>query len=426
MKDKKNYIYISLIIIFLILIIFILLNTVFYNYKSKLNNYLDIYYIENSNDMSNINKILSRYKNNDKKTDTIIKIIEDNTKEKILLFNSNYDTLDDLENKKNNLVEKITNLYENINLNYDNYINQINKLYESKTNYLKAITFVNENNCNEAYNYLNLVIENDSYFSNTISIIDSCFNSEINNIINSIDEQIKKIDEQTNVSEQISIYKNILDYVVDKEKNISFDITKSKIYNNKVSEILNKLLDCYIISANKLKEENKYSQAIEIINEGISLLSEFDYNASKLIELKDEYNLMLPVSLTSLESIIDGKSIKEEMAITDNNNKTYSKTISFYDNSKGNIVYKVNKEYKYLSFDLNISNNLVKNKNYGKIKIYFDNKVVFTSNNFNTKFTSKSIKLDLNDINEIKIEYTTSSNNNILVAMIGNPMLEKY
>ncbi len=219
---------------------------------------------------------------------------------------------------------------------------------------------------------------------------------------------------------------------MEKSKIIKFDLTKSKTYNDIVNDINKSLISAYEEVALELKNNNNYDKAIEKLNEGIKLLSEIKANATSLIKYKDELSLMLPISLTTLEGRIEGDSIKEELAISDKNNNTYSRTISFYNNSKSTITYNLNKEYKFLELSVNASGEVnEKNKNYGIIRIYIDNKKVYDSSNITNKFSKKDMKLDVNDKSELKIEYSPSnksntSKKNVLVGIIGNPMLEKY
>ena len=81
---------------------------------------------------------------------------------------------------------------------------------------------------------------------------------------------------------------------------------------------------------------------------------------------------------------------------------------------------------------INIAKDVVnKNKNYGKIRIYADDKKIYDSSDLTTKFKKNDLNLNIKDIKNLKIEYTISSSksageSNIFVALLGNPTLEKY
>lgn len=435
---KKNIIfYIIGIIITLIIIVLILFNTIFYDYKGRLNNYLNIYYTQEQNDLEKTNKLIDRYKNNTNKTNQINEIIESDINKRVNNFNTSYDNIENLTNAKNFLINKFEYFFDNISNivslinNKETVCNTINKLYESKVAYLTAINYFNEKDYNNAYkNFIN-VIENDSYFDDTTTKIDEMFNSEINNLNEEINN-ILVINDNSSDSDKLNIYKNALNHLINKKKELSFDISKSKLFNSIKDDLNIKIVDIYILLANNEKENNKYENAIKILNEGINYLNDYELNASKLIELQDELNKMQPISLTTLNANIEGSSIKEEMAAFDINNNNYSKSISFYKVNNSTITYDLNKEYKYLTGVINIGKDVnTKKKNYGRIIIYGDSKKLYDSKDLTTKFKKIDLKLEIKDIKTLKIEYTISNNNsinkeNISVAVFGNPTLAKY
>ena len=436
MKKNSLIIYIAGIVISLTIIILILFNTIFYNYKGKLHNYLDTYYSQSNNDISNINKIIDRYKNNTNKSNSVSEILESDINHRIEKFNTEYENIDELNNNKDKLIDKFDYFFDNLSSislidNKDTVTSKINKLYESKKSYLTAISYINENNYNEAYNNFINVIEDDSYYEITTTKIDEMFNKEIY----SLEEEIKsilKFDKNISREDKLDKYKKALQYIANKKKNIAFDISKSKSFNSIKEDIENNLSDIYLSMVEEYENNNKYNQAMELLTESINLLNDNGLDATKLIEKKDELNKMQPISLTSIKSKKEGSSIKEELAISDKNNDAYAKSITFYKNNKSGITYELNKEYKYLTGTLNICKDVSqKKKNYGKIIIYGDNKKIYTSSDFNTQFKKKNIKIKLDDINTLKIEYTISNTrsinkSDILVALLGNPTLEKY
>ena len=437
MKKYSLLFYIGGIIITLLIITLILFNTVFYDYKGKLNNYLNDYYKEVDNNIDNINKLIDRYKNNASRINSINELLENDINYRIDDFNKSYNSIDELTANKDKLINKFDYFFDNISSsvslinNKETATNKINKLYESKVNYLTALNYFNENNYNEAYNNFTKVIDIDSYYEDTTSKIDEMFNNEVK----SLEDEVKKIiiiDENTSDTDKIEIYKNALNYITNKKKELSFDISKSKVFNNIKDDINNNLVNIYLNIVNEYANNSKFNEAINLLNEAINLLNDHELNTNKLIEKRDELNKMQPVSLTSINGNIDGTSIKEELAVTDVNNDAYARAITFYKNNKSSITYELNKEYKYLSGVINICKEVnQKKKNYGRVIIYGDNKKLYDSSDLNTKFKKKELKLNIDDINTLKIEYTISNSSsinkdNILVALFGNPTLEKY
>ena len=327
-----------------------------------------------------------------------------------------------LEKQSNNMV--LINNKESLN-------NNINNLYNSKVSYLTALNYFNNNNYNDAYNNFINVIEKDSYYEDTTSKIDEMFNNEINALQTEVENYLNSNDAE-NDETKLEIYKKVLEYITNKKKELSFDISKSKVFNNIKEDLDNKMVEIYRKIANDLANSNKFNEAIKVLNDGINLLNNYELNASSLIEIRDNYNNMEPISLTSLEGEILGSSIKEELAIFDKNNNNYARAISFYKNNTSSIAYNLNGEYKYLTATFNVSKEVTtKNKNYGKVRIYADNNKIYDSGDLNTKSKIKALKLNIKDIKTLKIEYTISNSksinkDNILVGVLGNPTLEKY
>jgi hypothetical protein len=428
--NKNIIIYIALGIVSLVCILLILFNTVLYNYKGKLNSYLNTYYSDTNANLDEINKVLDKYSKNENRINNIKKLIEDDVNKRIENFNKSYDSEEELLNNKDLLVNKVSLILDQIKINKDNYLTIINNLYESKVNYLKGIGYFNEGNVSDAYECLSKVINSDSYYNDSISKIDECFKKEIDDIKNYISS--KNISDDLKTEDKLNIYKDILNYVIEKKNSLKLDLTNSKVYNDILSDINKNLTSAYEAIAEELKNSNMYDKAVDKLNEGIKLLSEIKANAASLIKEKDDLSTMLPVSLTELDGNIEGDSIKEELAISDKDNNTYSRVISFYNNSKSSITYNLNKEYKNLKLSVNATGEVnEKNKNYGIIRIYIDNKKVYDSSNLTKSFKKKDLSLDVSNKEVLKIEYSTSSSKNtskknVMVGVIGNPTLEKY
>ena len=439
MNNKRVlFIDISIIVVALIIIALILFNTIFYNYKNKLNNYLNNYYMSEENNIDDINKLINRYKNNSNRTNNINKLLSEFIDNKLNEFNTTYDSNESLDNNKNKITDKITFICSNINENmdikenYNHYIKTIDSLYESKVNYLNAINLFNNNNYSDAYESFKNVIESDCYYDDTTKKIDLCFDSEVNNIQADINN-LNTLTEESSLYDKLDVYKQIFNYLIDKKNNIKFDLTKSKTYSILFNEYANKLENVYIGLAKYLASDNNYDEALNTLLDGVSLLSKGNISVNNLTDLRDEYLKMQPISLTTIEGIKEGENFKEELATFGKDNANYSRSLTAYNLSKkSSITYNVNSEYKYLSFTSSITKEVnEKNKNYGRIKIYADNKVIFDSKNITINYKVTNNKLDISNINSIKIEYNISNGsntnkNNIAVFIIGNPMLEKY
>ena len=422
MKKTSVIFYIGGIVITLLIISIILFNTIFYDYKGRLHNYLDTYYTLSDNNIDNINKLFNRYTNNANKLEKINEILESDLNYRIEKFNTSYANIDELTETKDKLIDKVNYFFDNISINVslinnnETVNNIINKLYESKTNYLTALNYYNENNYNDAYSNFIKVIEEDIYYEATTAKIDDMFNNEIKSLEDEVNSTLI-IDENTSNNDKLTMYKKALESIINKKKNSSFDISKSKVFNTIKTDINNNLTEIYLNIVNDYTNNGKINDAINLLNDCINYLNNNELDTTKLRSKRDELNNMQPISLTSIKGNINGSSIKEELAISDINNDAYPRNITFYKNDKSSVTYDLNGEYKYLSGIINICKEVnQKKKNYGKIIIYGDDKKIFDSGDLNTKF---------------KIEYNISNSNsinksNILVALFGNPTLEKY
>ena len=433
-KNIKLAIGIILIILLCGLIFFFFKNTFLYNYEEKLLNYLDDFYIEENSNISNINNLINRYKNNEKKTNEIYDTVLGNINDRINDFNKEYYNFEILEYDKERLESKTLTLIDSISLDMsekkDGIVSNINNLYESKLNYLNGKKYFEENDYNNAYECFNKVIKSDIYFNDVNQKIDEMFESELTKLENNINELKNKInnDNQNN----LDIYIKIIGILKDQKDNTKFDISKSKRYTSLADDTVGNLLELYVIVANTYKNQSNFNKASEILASGIKLITSMSYNVDKLIAIKDDIDKMQPTLLTSLQENVEGASFKEEIAILDKNNKSYASAISVYKNNKGTISYNLNKEYKKLKITIAIGKEVdEKKKNYGKVKISADNKVLYDSKDITKDFKTKDLELNISDISTLKIEYLTSSNkvstkDNILVVVLGNPTLEKY
>ena len=430
-KDYRVFLYLGIIISCLAMISLIFLNTIFYDYKGKLQDSLDNYYSSEENNVDSINSIINRYKNNTSKTKVVDDIIESDVNNRIKIFNTIYDTKEQLEKAKDQLLDKLDYFFNNIKLDFsdkkEGYLVSVNNLYESKSNYLVALNYFEENDYNNAYEYFNKVIKSDSYFDDTTTKIDIMFE----NVIEQITNGLSGITISETVDGAVTSFKNAINYLNEQKDSTKFNLNISKTFSETLKSYLDKLKVAYVNYAKKLREDNKIDEALKIVDEGITILSKNEYDSKELIELKDEYSKMLPINMYDLEYISVGTSFNKDLNIADINNDNYPKAISI-SNTNGSITYNLNKEYKNLSITLSLGKEVnEKNKNYGKIKIISDNKTIYDSKDITKNFAKKNLKLDVSNCNNLKIEYTTSSSkqttkSDIIVMVLGDLTLSKY
>lgn len=441
LKHRKIF-FIGLFVLAVIIILLVLFNSLLYPYKNILKLNLNNYYKTGEQvNIDNINKLITRYKNNENRLNNINSLVASNIDSWINDYNDNYEDVTSLDNKKSLVVERINNLFDyldetlNVITEKDKYLTEINNLYLSKTNYLKAIDYLNAEDYSKAYDYLEQVDDSDSFYDSTMEKIDLCIESTLNKIVNKVTD-LDSIDENTSEDDKLKVYESIYSYLSSEKENTKIDLSKSKTYTDLINEYVNDLINEYVLIAKSYAEENNYQDAVDLINQGIKLLSNGDYNVVSLTDLVSAYQLMLPISLTTLNGNKTGEWIKEATGLIDISNNAYVRGLEFLigpskSYNKNIITYNINGEYKYLKGTLANARGInTKEKCNVTIKILGDDKVLG-----NYKITGSSSKididLDVNKVNNLSIEYTIDYNNvkiteNYVNILLGNPLLEKY
>jgi hypothetical protein len=441
---KSKIFYIIVITISVLIIALVLFNTILFNYKSRLSNYLNDYYTTSSEEsLTNINKLIDRYKNNKNRSNSISSLISSTIDKWINKYNDSYDSIDDLNTSYNYLVSKIDNLLPNlhndlfvINKQAD-FIHEIDDLKESKIEFLNGLDYFNNTDYSSAYNEFLNVIENDSYYSETRDYIDECISSTLDKVTNEVNKLLT-IDDSSTDSDKLTVYKEIYNYLIKVKKESKLALDKSKTFTDLLNEYETDLTNTYVSLAKSLATDNKYIEANTLLDEGIKLLTGGDVNVVALTDLKTAYALMEPVALTSINSNAKtGEWIKNDIAVIDNNNNTYPKALTFYKGpkksyTKNSITYNINKEYKYLTFTLAMGKEITtKSKDTGTLKIIGDSKTL-KNINLNGTISKEDMNIDLNNVNNLTFEYTIAYDGDseftipTINVILGNPTLNKY
>ena len=155
---------------------------------------------------------------------------------------------------------------------------------------------------------------------------------------------------------------------------------------------MSELKSLYKEELTKLINESKYEEAKTILLESYTY---FDEDTFK--EEKETINNHLPVELINLKRVsTSGWWIVDESIILQKG--------PYKDMQSNILTYNLNKEYQSLSFDIVSLEKLKKDNTNVYIKIYSDNKLIYTSDNIT--YNSNTIKCHLNVSNtmELKLE----------------------
>lgn len=434
MKNKiKVGILLLILVIIIIFVVYLLRSTIFYDYKGILRSSLDNYYQSGDiSELNNINNLLNRYQNNKIRIGNIDTLINTKEKDWINKYNTSYDNNELLANNYDIITSRLNVLKDNLphdleaRSNINGYIKLIDKLKISKEAYFEGNNYYQNNDYNNAYSFLSKVIEEDSYYNDVTKMIDICLESSINNITNKVKE-MNNINEESTLDNKLDSYKKIFNYLIEERNNSTYDLMKSNTFVTLLKENEKALLNVYVDIAKSLGDNNEYEKAINIIDEGIKLLTEDKLDVVALTELKDAYKLMLPISLFDINPTSKDDDINLSLAIMDNNKHAYKQAITFKKTTKKQaVVYTINKGYKRIVFTVAAGENITeKNKDTVTLKIIGDNKVLKTLK-ITGKMAPNDIKLDIGDVDLLTFEFQSSSSSNDIGAIVGNPILEKY
>ena len=268
---KKNILSLLLILILGLFIYFILINSFLFNYKKEMNNYMDDYYERRQ--IYNINELLNKYKNNEKVLEKLENIIDDNIQKWISRFNINYVNIEDLDRGYNFIVELIDEFIKEVGVEIGNDYD-IEKLYESKKNYLFALDYYEKKDFSRAYEYLDLVDTDDSYFEMVTDLKDKIYSDYMNSIKNYVNE---------NLEDNLDSYKNILKYLEDEKENSSIDISLDENFKKLEDQYIKLVKEKYLELINNNRDN--YEMSYDYVREAISFLTSINVDANEFIPL---------------------------------------------------------------------------------------------------------------------------------------------
>ena len=434
-KRKKILISIIFIIIIILFILLILKNSIFYDYEKSINDALGKY--PETKDITIINNLLERYQHNEANTNKINNLILDNIKKWIDNFNKDYNDKDELEASYNNIKELIkeftSNTLDKVSGTYEKEYNDlIERLYLSKEAYLEGFSYYQNNDYENAYTKFNEVIKIDSSYNLLPPLIDSC----IDNYLNSILKELSPYEEELETTlDKEATLKNILSILYKYQNNSKFDLSLSETFKNKESNYINLLKDEYHEALKELIDSEKYEEANTYLEEIKEYFKEYNIDTTDFKEEEDKIIEYLPVSLKTLTPKVSGWWNLDTEEILDKNRNKISDPIilrkgPYKELDTNTLIYNLDKKYSYLTFDIISLSNYVKDKTNAYLKIYTDNKLVYTLDYFTYNSDSITKTIDLKNISELKIEaYYNIDNKNeseyIDFLVIGNTKLGK-
>ena len=168
----------------------------------------------------------------------------------------------------------------------------------------------------------------------------------------------------------------------------------------------NRYIKKVINSVDSSIEEQEYNQAEKDVQEALKILQDNEVLTQKLAEIQD----VKPVVLSTLNALNGGFGWSEETATdsfgnTYNNVSNYAVIKGFWYENSGNDTYaeyRIDGEYKKLSFLVGPHADIPE-KGTGKIQIYADDVLVFSSSEIGRKTDVEHYEVDISNAKYIKI-----------------------
>ncbi len=234
-----------------------------------------------------------------------------------------------------------------------------------------------------------------------------------------IEIEIKKIEQEVKKLDSEEDYLGILEYLNENYDNNEDEI-QEKIkeyqteYKDKLIDQIRVEMKTDIDSAKK-----KAKSALNILN------SDKDLKA-----LLEEINESEPIALNTLETfqssgaIVSSEEYKDK--VKDNLGTSYTDYILMptnYYSEENFVVYKINKEYTEFTGKACVNFDSRSSNTEGKvIRIYGDDKLLYTSPEMKSGVEPFSISIDITGVDKLKIEMDNSGD---CSYFIGNPMISK-
>ena len=252
-KTKVVMLGVIFLVIIASIVLLVLLNNPIKKVEDGFKSFYDNYEKNNINDLKDIKKVV-----NDNLNDRDVLKQIDETSDKIITswvknFNIDYKDKDELNksyDKVNNALKDVYTYFNGLSYildidTYNEYINELDKLYTSKNNYLYAVKSEDDY---AKYSYYLRVIESDSYYKEANKFINDYVKEELNVFLNE-SANIVKFEENTNNSTKLEAYKEELKFIKDNKirNNVDLSATEDyqKLYNDTLNNILNSIKDVW-------------------------------------------------------------------------------------------------------------------------------------------------------------------------------------
>lgn len=456
----------------------------FYKYDEKVEKNLDQYFETNDEKyIDKIGDIVTKYLNDEEALNKIREVSNKKVEKLIEDVNaSQYDTTEESENAFSKIEKKIDKLQQSNAIekeDVEKYSEQINNLKTSKNNYIDGLARYEEKDYDKAYSYFGKVIEEDKLYQSAQEYIEKCMGDTISIIENKYKEKTTLAENAT--SNEIKLkYVEAYEYLIKENSKSSIDLNDSEVYQKLIKESMSKIIEesvkiiteninnkQYDVAKTNINEVVEYILNIsnnkeyeELINTSLksitdltitatdSLISTYNYKNAKelaqdvkiaisnvklsntytktLSDKIEEIEKLMPISLLNLTTRSKDSSISLKTAsFVDADGNQYEKGIMAYCSYKESYTctYNLKGEYKRLKAIYGVCSANASNDASAYIKIYGDDKLIYTSEAINWASLSKELDVNISGIQMLKIEIVSDDLDRYV--FVGNPELYK-
>ncbi len=406
-KTKIIMVGVLSLVILAIIILSMLLSNPVKKVEDALNNYYTYFENYDNRYLVQIGKVLQSNKNDVKVLNSIKKTSNKAVLKWVKNFNKDYkdkEALDENYEKTRNAIKGMYQYFRGLEYVidgelYQESIDELETLYNSKTNYFYGNSYKDSDQY-QVYYYYQKVLEEDSYYKEAQEFVSDYIKDELDNLISEVKEKL----EFTDIDREEKLDKTIdaLEYLKEHALVNNIDLSEAKEYKELEEKILKDITNFTKEVVDTLESE----EAIEKIEEVLKLFSDEEVKEYKeLKELKESYEKKLPDKLVSLKRISydSGVHFSNKKVI---DGREYDSLVYFRIAGVNKaITYELNKEYQEFKTTIMKDQDIGDNFK-GSIVFYGDGKEIYRTDNFQN---SEEINFSVKDVQELKIEFVTES-----------------
>ena len=374
-------------------------------------------YFETS-EKSNLSKVRQVFKNN-KNNESLVDELKETTKNVfnswIDEFNKSYEDEDKLEKSYNKYKSLFTEIYEYFSDSdymmsssfYLDYLDKIYDLYDSKANFIRGSKYKSEGDDYNTYYYFKNVIESDCNYNDVKDFISEYLKDEIDKLKNNADDKIKNLKDDSSLDDIVSAYINRLKYLYNNSSSSRVDLSSSQDYKDLFKNTTDKIIE----SINKMtdSEDVDYGTVLKYLEESLKYVKKDSEEYKNIKDLYNKYEDKKPALLVSQKVVDYDYSTYGYNYSKTINNKEYTSYLSFLVNGKTlSRTYDLDKKYKTLKGKILTDGSWSKDFE-GEIKIYGDDKEIYSSKTIKYDTKDINIKVDVSEVKNLKIEFNTKS-----------------